>query len=120
MTRTKLFLLIIITVLVVGNICFGFFYFRDCRELSEYKKEITIQKTNSSVLLFADLFIDKVLLGQGTVDFEDRLSLENAVRDVKDKEIFSNWEAFTKSQNDRESQTAVGNLLKLLFAKVAN
>jgi hypothetical protein len=120
MSKIKLFVIILITVLVAGNVCFGVFYFLNCKELNQYKKEVVIQQDNTRVFLFADLFIDKVLLGQGTVSFEDRLSLENAVRDIKDNEIFSKWEQFTDSQDDRQSQSAVGNLLKLLFAKVAN
>jgi len=120
MQKAKIVIIILITVLVAGNVCFVTLFFMNRADLQKYKEEVVVQKTNDNVLSFADLFIDKVLLGQGSVNFEDRLSLENAVRDIKDKEIFSNWEMFTKSQNDRESQTAVGNLLKLLFAKVAN
>ena len=118
MQKIRLFVITLISVLTAGNICLGVLYFINHAELVRCEKQTVIQQTNGNVLLFAGLFIDKVLLGQGTVSFEDRLSLENAVRSINDKEIFAQWESFTKSQTDNESQTAVGNLLKLLFGKV--
>ncbi len=117
MQKTRLFV-IIITILAVGNIFFVAMYFSDRAELLRAKKQLIVQQTNEKILSFAKLFIDKILLGEGTVNFEDRLKLENAVRDINDKEIFSKWQQFTESQNNRESQTAVGNLLKLSLDKI--
>ncbi len=116
--KKKLFIIIIVTILAAGNVFFCVIYFLNRAELSKTTQQLKVQQTNEKVLFFAKLFIDKVLLLQGTVGFEDRLKLENAVRDINDKEIFSKWQEFTKSQNDRESQVALGNLLKLLFQKL--
>ena len=117
MQKTKLALTIIIIVLIAVSASFAVMYLLDRQKLVQDEQQLKEQQTNEKVLVFAKLFVDKVLLGEGTVSFDDRLSLENAVRDINDKEIFSDWQAFTNSQSDKESQTAIGNLLKLLFAK---
>lgn len=118
MQKTKL-VAIIIVLLVAGNILFTAMYFLNRAELLRLQEQLKVQQTNEKSLFFAKLFIDKVLLSAGTVNFEDRLKLENAVRDINDPKIFAKWEEFTNSQNDRESQIAVGNLLKLLIIKTS-
>jgi hypothetical protein len=118
MQKTKLILTIIISVLIAGNICLGILYFLNYQELRQVQQQLKSQQTNEKVLFFAKLFVDKVLLGTGTVSFDSRLELENAVRDINDKEIFSKWQDFTNSQSDQESQTAAGSLLKLMFTKI--
>jgi hypothetical protein len=118
MQKIRLFAIIIITILAVAAVLFAVMYFLDRQELLQARQQLKAQQTNEKVLVFAKLFVDKVLLGEGTVSFDDRLSLENAVRDISDKEIFSDWQEFTNSQSDKESQAAVGNLLKLLFNKI--
>ena len=118
MINTRLFIVTIITILIAGNILLGVLYFLNRAEIGVLQQQFTAQQTNGKVAFFAKLFVDKVLLGQGTVSFEDRLKLENAVRDINDEQVFSTWQAFTNSTDDRESQSAVGNLLKLLFSKI--
>ncbi len=117
MQKTRLFL-IIIAILMVGAVYFAVIYFLNRAELLQAQNQLIVQQANEKTLSFTKLFIDKIFLGEGTVNFEDRLKLENAVRDINDKEIFSGWQQFTQSKTDRETQTAVGNLLKLLFAKI--
>lgn len=119
MQKTRLVIITIITLLIAGNIFFAVIYFINRVELLQAQKQLNVQQTNEKSLFFAKLFIDKVLLSEGTVNFEDRLKLENAVRDINDPKIFAKWEEFTNSQNDRESQVAVGSLLKLLIVKTS-
>ncbi|MEK7658605.1 MAG: hypothetical protein AAB352_01950 [Patescibacteria group bacterium] len=116
--KKRLSIIIIIIILAVVNIYFGVVYFLNRAELLEVRQQLKTQQANEKVLFFAKLFVDKVLLANGAVSWEDRLNLENAVRDINNKEIFSKWEEFTNTKTDRESQTAVGNLLKLLFARI--
>lgn len=118
MQKTRLILVIIIAVLIAGNAYFASMYFLNRAELARTGKQLIAQQTNEKVLSFAKLFVDKVLLGKGTVDFEDRLKLENSVRDINDKEIFSKWQEFTNSQSDKQSQTAAGNLLEFLLNRI--
>ncbi len=76
------------------------------------------QKTNEKVLEFAKLFIEKVLKAKTEVDFETRLKLENAVRNLDDEEILVQWQKFTESKIEAEAQEEVKNLLEMLVNKI--
>ncbi len=71
------------------------------------------------VLSFSTLFIDKVLNAKGEIGFDDRLQIENAVRDLEDPEILNRWNQFISSQNENEAQTHVKMLLSLLIHRLA-
>jgi hypothetical protein len=115
---TKIFLIIVILILLAGNI---FFWQKSNllqEELIKTKESINIQKTNEKVLNFTKLFIDKVLKAEGEVDFETRLRLETAVREIGDEEILNQWKKFTESQTEFEAQAEVKNLLETLVNKI--
>ena len=73
--------------------------------------------TQTKTLDFAKLFISDILNAKGEIDFETRLKLENAVRDINDKEILDAWNAFTGSKDENEAQELVKQLLHLLINK---
>lgn len=87
--------------------------------LREANKNIKAQQLNEKIVVFAQLFIDKVLSGQAEISFEDRLQLENAVRGLNDQEIFNQWQKFVKSGADQEGQQNLSKLLKLLVTKIS-
>jgi CRISPR/Cas system endoribonuclease Cas6 (RAMP superfamily) len=62
--------------------------------------------------------IEKVLKAEKEVDFETRLKLENAVREINDKEILNQWIKFTESKTEDEAQNNIKNLLDLLVDKI--
>ncbi len=76
------------------------------------------QKINRDVVVFLKLFIEKILQGEEEVSFEDRLKLENSVRDLKDKEVLSLWENFTQAKTSEEAQFSLKNLLRALVDKI--
>ncbi len=119
MNKTRLFLIIIFTFLVAGNIYLAVMYSLSRLESIQARNQLENQKTNEKAVYFAKLFVEKVLLGEGEVSFEDRLKLENAVRDINDQKIFDQWQAFTNSQSDKEVQISAGLLLEFLFDKVS-
>ena len=79
---------------------------------------VKIYQYNGKILNFTKMFIAKVLKADGEVSFEDRLSLENAVRGINDKKIFDQWQKFTDSKAELEAQIEVKNLLELLVNKI--
>jgi hypothetical protein len=52
------------------------------------------------------------------VSFDDRLQLENMVRDLKDDAILAEWNKFVNSQTSAEAQGEVKNLLDILVLKI--
>ena len=88
-------------------------------DLKEANQIIEAQQMNVKIVDFTQLFIDKVLSGQSEVSFEDRLQLENAVRDINDQEIFDQWQKFVNGGTNDEGQINLTRLLKLLVTKIS-
>ena len=119
MTKQKITLIIIILLLIIGNVYFGFRYLNTQKELRRTQTVLETQKTNEKVLDFAKLFIEKVLKAETEVDFETRLKLENMVRNLGDEEILTQWQKFTESKTETQAQEEVKNLLEMLVGKIS-
>ncbi|MFA6520614.1 MAG: hypothetical protein WCT44_03350 [Candidatus Paceibacterota bacterium] len=110
--------LIIFGVLLVGNVFFALNYFTTKAELQEIQSTTTKAVLNEKVVNFASMFIKQVLQADKEVDFETRLSLENAVRDLKDEQIMAEWQKFVGSKTEAEAQNSVKRLLGILIGKI--
>ncbi len=117
--REKAVIIITAAILLLGNIIFGVGYFAEKIEIQKLQKDLKTQQLNVKVINFSNLFIEKVLKAKTEVSFEDRLKLENAVRDLEDPAILSLWEKFTESKTQDEAQEAVKNLLDALVKKIS-
>jgi hypothetical protein len=116
MEKTKFFAIIIILLLVVlAGV--SILYVLDKVELNN-ARQIKVQQVNEKAMFLAKLFVEKVLQGEAEVNFEDRLKLENAVRDLNDQEIFDQWQKIVNSQSAQETQQNVGIFLNLLLNKI--
>lgn len=111
-------ILIIILVLLAGNIFLGVKYFSVVKELRQTQAALETQKTNEKVLDFTKLFIGKVLKAEIEVNFETRLNLENAVRNLNDEAILAQWQKFVGSKTEVQAQEEVKNLLEMLINKI--
>ncbi|MES3031909.1 MAG: hypothetical protein V4699_01550 [Patescibacteria group bacterium] len=118
MENKKTFTEVIVLALIVGNVFFAFNYFSYAKELKAIKSVATKVELNEKITNFTALFIKKVLQADKEVDFETRLSLENAVRDLKDEEVMAEWQKFTSSKTEAEAQNSVKRLLGILVAKI--
>jgi|SRR3989338_5570594 len=116
--KERIAIIIVITMLVLGNVFFAFNYFPVSRELQAIKSSQSKAKVNEKVINFTSLFIKKVLQANTEVDFETRLSLENAVRELKDEEIMTEWTNFVGSSTETEAQNSVKKLLGILIDKI--
>lgn len=111
-------ILIIILILLAGNVFLGVKYFSVVKELRQTQAALETQKTNDKILEFTKLFIEKVLKAETEVDFETRLKLETAVRNLGDEEILSQWQKFIDSKTEADAQEEVKNLLEILVNKI--
>ena len=118
MSRQKTILSIVILILVAGNAFFAVKYFSTQKELNQTKTVAEAKNTNEKVLNFTKLFIAQVLRADGEVDFETRLKLENAVRDLNDEKILAQWQKFVESETEAEAQEEVKNLLEMLVGEI--
>ncbi len=117
--KSKNLLIIVIGVLLIFSIFITIQYFKSNRESKQLKILIEKNNLNTAILDFNKLFIDNVLKSKGEIDFETRLKLENAVRDLKDKEVLSQWQKFTESNTEEKAQEEVKNLLEMLANKIS-
>ena len=115
--RKTIILIIIILILAVGNAYFGVNYFLINKEVQETRESLKKMQLNTKVINFSRLFVEKVLKAKEDISFEERLGLENAVRDLNDKEILNQWEKFTESKTEPEAQENVKDLLDILTKK---
>lgn len=119
MLNKKIILFIVIFVLIAGNIVLAINYFLVERELWQAKESLAKQQLNTKLINFSRLFVEKVLKAEKDISFEERLQLENSVRDLNDKEMLDQWNKFTESQTEPEAQENVKDLLDILTKKFA-
>ena len=118
MDKKRLVIITVIALLTAGNIFFGVQLFICKMELSRANQSLYTKQINEKTLAFGKLFVEKVLKGASEVDFEDRLKLENSVREINDQEIFDQWQKFIKSENDQQAQEEVAELFIMLLDKI--
>lgn len=116
--KKREFELVILGLLVVGNVFFGYSYFKTYKQLQVLESAQAKVELNTKVVNFTGMFIEKVLQADAEVNFETRLSLENAVRDLKDEEIMAEWQNFTSTKTEIEAQNSVKRLLSVLISKI--
>lgn len=116
--KNRVLVIIVIGALIISDVFFALNYFTNLQELNTVKNTQAKVETNLKVINFTSLFIKKVLQANTEVDFETRLSLENAVRDLKDPEIMAEWQNFIASKTEAEAQNSVKKLLGILISKI--
>lgn len=114
----KILLAILMLVFIFGNVFFGLKYYFANQALKTAREQIKEQNLNGKILNFSIMFVDKVLKAKGEVSFEDRLELENTVRDLNNQEILDQWVKFTQSKTESDAQTEVRNLIEMLVKKI--
>lgn len=104
---------------LIGNAFLAGSYFLLRVDFIKAQKTIEQKQINKKIVDFGNLFIEKVLKAEKGVDFEERLILETAVRDLNDQEILLQWRKFTESKIKEDAQKEVKNLLELLLKKIS-
>ncbi|MEK7625695.1 MAG: hypothetical protein AAB467_05125 [Patescibacteria group bacterium] len=116
--KSKILLFAVISVLVAGNIFFGLQYISALKTLDATKFAASTQVYNEKNILFLKLFVKSVIKSDTEVNFETRLKLENAVRELNDPQILAVWQSFVDSKTEADAQQNVKNLLDILVDKV--
>src|SRR3989344_5585264 len=106
----------VIFFLLIATLWWGWSLQKEVLQLKANERSIEV---NEKVIKFSNSFITIVLRAEGEVDFEDRLKLENMVRDIGDKEIFDVWSAIPESTSENVAQKRVLDLLEILIGKIS-
>lgn len=116
--KTRLISNILLIILVAGNIFFSIQYMEGLRAQADAKED---KVTNSiQVSRFLKLFVDVVLNNEGskTISYEDRLKLENDIRQIKDTDLTKQWDTFVASKDAKMAQENAVKLMKMLTNKL--
>lgn len=115
--RTRLFSNILMLVLLAGNIFFTIQYTENMKaELA--KKDDTSGEVRLQTARFLKYFIDKVINTKGVLSFDDRVKLENDVRQIQDPALTTLWETFVGSKDSKTAQENAVKLMSMLTNKM--
>jgi Na+-transporting NADH:ubiquinone oxidoreductase subunit NqrC len=109
--------LILIFLLLASNIVWGLQYSLKKTQLATAQHELSTMTQNKKILAFQKMFVEKILKADGTVDFNTRVELQNAVTDIHDEKITEAWNAFLSAKTEEGGQVAVKELLSLFADK---
>jgi len=110
----KKILLIIFVVIFFASLGFNAYL---GVQLAWFVQDFKEQQGIAKVLSFRDMFTENVLLSDKEVDFDTRLAMETAVRNLNDPAILSQWQRFVKCENQQEASKEAKELLRLLIEK---
>ncbi len=117
-TQKKTLHFVLITIIVLALVFLGWQYISLSQKLQVAEKVVAGQQTNKKVLAFSELFVTNVLQGGSSVSFDQRLQLENAVRDINDPKIYAAWQNFTNAKDQAQIQQNFYVLFSLLLKKI--
>ena len=110
--RTRRVSNVLMIILVAGNIFFSIQYTEGIKQQAEQaantedKGAVRIQAAR-----FMKEFVDIVLNNDQTISFDDRVKLENDLRQIRNPEITKQWTTFVDS---KDYKTAQANAVKLM------
>ena len=109
----------LIVILGLGNVFFAYQLINKQDQGGTMKAgEETVDTVKESSLDFLKLFIVKVINDEKEVSFEDRLQLENAVREIGDQTILAQWQKFIESETGDEAQKNTRLLMEMLVNRL--
>lgn len=116
--RTRIVSNILMIILVAGNIFFSIQYTESIKQQNSQKEDNI--GTNIQVSRFLKLFVDVVLNTEPgkTISYDQRVQLENDVRQIKDADIIKQWETFVASKDGKDAQKNAIALMKFLTNKL--
>lgn len=117
--RTRLFSNVLMLILLCGNIYFSIQYTSNVK-LQDAKALVDSAKVDSRLQIASFLreFIDTVLNTKGTISFDDRVKLENDIRQIKDPDLIKLWDTFVASKDSKSAQDGAVKLMSALANKM--
>ena len=113
--RTKIVSNLLMLILLAGNLYFSVQYIYNLKNsaipvVDTSAAEVTKIKNAN----FLKLFIDKVIKSNGTVTYEDRVQLENDVRQIHNQALTDQWTLFVNSKDPKKAEAAAADLMVML------
>ena len=117
--KTRLLSNVLMLILVAGNIFFSIQYMEGVKQqVNKDTQEEAKATERLQTARFMKLFIDTVLNTKETISFENRVKLENDIRQLGDKALTSQWDAFVSSKDPKSAQGEAVKLMSMLGSKM--
>jgi hypothetical protein len=115
MEKTRFISNVLLVILLAGNLYFSVQYVHNLKEsqvpvIDKGAQEV-MQIKNAN---FLKLFINKVVKSSGTVTYEDRVQLENDVRQIHNPALTAQWEVFVDNKDPKLAEQAATDLMLIL------
>jgi hypothetical protein len=114
--RTRLIANILMLALVAGNIFFSIQYIQGIKDAANSPVDNTPVRIQTA--RFLKLFVDVVLNTKEEISFENRVKLENDVRQLGDADIIKEWNVFVNSKDATIAQASAVKLMSMLANKM--
>ena len=117
--KTRLLSNILMLTLVAGNIFFSVQYMQGIKMQSDQETQQQDKATERiQTARFMKLFIDTVLNTKDVISFENRVKLENDIRQLGDKSLTTQWDSFVSSKDPKSAQGEAVKLMSMLGSKM--
>ena len=114
--KTSIVSNILLVVLLAGNIYLSIQYISNMQMEQNAKVDTTSTRIQTSRVLKE--YIDIVLNTTGSISYDDRVKLENDVRQLQDPVITKQWDAFVASKDAKIAQANAVKLMSMLANKM--
>ncbi len=114
--KTNIVSNILMLVLLAGNIYLSIQYITNMQMEQNQKADTTNTRIQTSRVLKE--YIDIVLNTTGSIAYDDRVKIENDVRQLQDPLITKQWEAFASSKDAQTGQKTAVKLMSMLANKM--
>ena len=119
LNRASLFTSLLLVILLGGNLFFSVQYVQNLKQQDATTQAASAAVSNRlQIATFLKEFIDIVLNTQGTVSSDDRIKLENDIRQIGDSTLTTQWTAFVSSKDSKSAQQNAVKLMALLADKM--
>ncbi|MFA6158774.1 MAG: hypothetical protein WC763_04115 [Candidatus Paceibacterota bacterium] len=114
--KTRMVSNLLMLVLVAGNIFFSIQYSTNLSQQAAATQQDSGQRIK--IARFLKLFVGTVLRTEGTVSADERIQLENDVRQLGETDIRDLWDSFVDSPTSVDYQARAVKLLAALTNKL--
>lgn len=110
---------LLVLVLLIGNIFFAYQYVGTLRaQNAEQKQKDEKNVERTQIAQFNKFFIDTVVNNKSKISADDRIKLENDIRQIHDEELIKLWDAFVNSKDGKTTQESAAKLMAALAGKM--
>lgn len=110
---------VLVLVLLIGNIFFAYQYIGAVRAQGvQQRQQNEKDATRIQIAQFNKFFIDTVVNNKSKISSDDRIKLENDIRQIHDEELLKLWNDFVNGKDSKATQESAAKLMAALAGKI--